>query len=93
MEPIQHTGKAPLTARTIVKRCIIIFAITVLSLVISFGGALWIIFNGPSERAKNEVSQTFLSRGATKWVVELFLTDEELEQMQPDGQQLRPIDE
>lgn len=93
MEPIQHTDNIPLTAWTIVKRCVIVFAITVLSLIISFSGALFIIFNGPSERAKIEVSQTFLNQNATKWVVELFLTDEEIAQMQPEAHHLRLIEE
>ncbi len=72
------------TAVRILLRSLLVFFTVLLLLVIGLSMVLNLVFNGPSESARDVLTMSLLEASATKWVPGLFMGQEMVEQIRAD---------
>lgn len=73
------------TALCIIRRTLLVLLTIVLLLVGGLCMILNLIFNGPSESARNVLTMSLLEASATKWVPALFIGEETVAEIQKGG--------
>ncbi len=84
MNTKKQQSKASKTAARIVGRVFLVLFTVILLAVIGLSMVLNMIFNGPSESARNILTMSLLEASATKWVPGLFIGKDAVEQIRAD---------
>lgn len=72
-------------AMCILRRSLLVIVTLVLCVALALVLVLNIIFNGPSENARQRMTMTLLEASATKWVPKLFIGEAEVERIKNGG--------
>jgi hypothetical protein len=75
-KPTRQKRKASQIIWCIVRRTLLTIFTVVILLVIGLWSVCNLIFNGPSESAKNVLTMSLLEASATKWIPGLFIGEE-----------------
>ena len=82
---MNNNNKKRSPAMTILLRSLLVFFTVIVLAIGGLSMILNLIFNGPSESARDVLTMSLLEASATKWVPGLFLGSEKVEQIRADA--------